>query len=145
MLPLFVMGIVSVLADQKNSINLQTGASLSECFRNRGVNFQARMPRRSFTAEIICSHLFNVQRDDVHLGTMMSILQDITFQKSVYDMFGMGIFMIDRGQRGDSEPALGTVSPEGCLPHRQCCCGTESSRAICQKSAAGLKHRNRPE
>ena len=86
-LSFFIVRIVAVFTDQENSVNLEAAASLSECLGNCVVDFHARMPGRPLTAEIIGSHLLNVQRDNIHFGTMMPVLPAVPFQKSVDDMF----------------------------------------------------------
>ena len=100
----FVSRITSVFTNEQNTINSQVRAAKRQGLGDRRIDLELCMPPGSFAAQVILANLFDIQRHDIHLWSMMASLPTISLQEAVDDMLGVGEFLIDRRQSRDLRP-----------------------------------------
>ena len=135
-LPLLVLWIVAMLANDDDSVHRERVASTTQRLRDRGINLEA-MLGCSRLAEITLWSLVDIQRDDLDPWLMPCSLPWIADEESVAHM--LSVRQIFPDGRNDCD-ALGSDFLTGCRsrnPPRQ---GTHRA----QKTAS-CQHRGSPE
>lgn len=97
-----VHGVAPVFPDEQNAVHVEVAPALGQRFGDGGVDLHPRMPRSPLAAEIVVADLFDEKRDDIDVRPAVASLPSVTLQEAVDDVFGVGVFVVDGRQRGDS-------------------------------------------
>ena len=101
-LSLVVRLVFAVLADEHDAVHGEFVVALGERLPNRRVDRHRREAFRAVAAQVVVSHLVDVERHHLHLGAMVPAVPAVALEEAVYDVLGVGIFVVDRHDGGDA-------------------------------------------
>ena len=109
-LPLFIARILAVLADQQHAIDGELVAATGQGRGDRGINLHSRMSCRSFATQIVRGPEIDIERHNIHRGSIMLALPAVPVEEAIDDPLRMGNVPVFRDDRGDPRASAGLGS-----------------------------------
>ena len=106
-LSFFVLREGAVLGDQQHAVDRQAVGAAGEGLGDGGVAFQLPVATHPFAAQVVVSHLFDIQGDDLHGRPVVPAFPAVTFQEAVHDVLRVGELLIVGRQGGDPGSPVG--------------------------------------
>ena len=85
-LSLFVDRVITVFADQENAVDSQFACAERQRLLDGLGMLHAGITFQTFSAQVVLTNLFDVQRHDVHVRTMVFPFPAVPFQEAIDDV-----------------------------------------------------------